>query len=819
MRLLFSCLILFIYINVLGQTTARQLKATRTIANLKLDGVPDEAAWKEAEPATRFYEWRPSAGRLEDSVNRTVIYLLYDNTSVYVAGYCYESTRDSISKELIGRDRVGVNDFVGVVLDTYNDKINAVGFYVTPYGEQYDAKYSGNGNEDASWNAVWDSESKINADGWTFEMRIPYSALRFVSSEHQTWGLNITRKRVKSGKQYMWSPIDPQKNGFINQEGEWTGIGKIQAPVRLSFSPYLSAYANHYPAQKVTGNKNIKDVSTSINGGMDVKYGISDAFTLDVTLIPDFGQVPSDPKVLNLSPFEQRFSENRPFFIEGTELFSKGNLFYSRRIGSRPFNAYKANMYDSNVDTLLENPSLSKLVNATKLSGRTKGGLGIGVFNAITKPMHAVLQNKASGEKREVEVAPLTNYNIVVFDQTLKNNSSVSFINTNVLRNGYNRDANVSAGLFNFNNKTNTYNFNGKVAISKLSDIKNNAGYSHVLGFGKTGGSFIFNITQQLVNEHYNIADMGYFTTKNYLDHYLYMGYRWTKPSKWYNNFRINYNLGYSRTFEGGQYQNLFTNINANGQLKNLWFVGAFIGYNPEANDFYEAQTNGATLFRTSRRLIGDVWVQTNSAKKYSAGANLNGARHERFKGRSYYLSFSHKYRFSDKLSVSHEVSYQPFKNGHGFDGRDNSITVFALRDRKTASNELEAKYSFNNKSGLRLSILHYWSEVDKHGYYKLNSNGLLESYATSGGYRKNDFTYNQFLLFAEYQRQFAPGSFINIVWKNENDNGSEEANHRYFKNLNYTLNRPHINNLSLRVIYFLDYLDLKKGKKKKEEV
>lgn len=127
------------------------------------------------------------------------------------------------------------------------------------------------------------------------------------------------------------------------------------------------------------------------------------------------------------------------------------------------------------------------------------------------------------------------------------------------------------------------------------------------------------------------------------------MGYRWTKPSKWYNNFRINYNLGYSRTFKGGQYQSLFTNINVNGQLKNLWFVGGFVGYNPEANDFYKAQTNGTTLFRTTRRMIGEVWVETNNAKKYSVGASLSGSHHERFKGRSYYLSFSHKYRFSDK--------------------------------------------------------------------------------------------------------------------------------------------------------------------------
>ncbi|MCW3074928.1 MAG: hypothetical protein JWP69_1997 [Flaviaesturariibacter sp.] len=807
-----------------AQQSVRQLPAKRTTVSFKIDGNIDEAAWKEAIPATDFVEWRPNAGAKER--NKTEIYILYDNTSVYIGGYCHEKTKDSISRELIGRDRVGVNDFVGVILDTYNDKINAVGFYVTPYGEQYDARYSGDGNEDGSWNAVWDSEAKIHGDGWSFEMRIPYSALRFVSKETQTWGLNITRKRNKTSQQFMWNPVDPQKNGFINQEGEWTGIGKIESPIRLSFSPYFSAYANHYAAKKATGNKNIKDLTTSVNGGMDVKYGVSESFTLDVTLIPDFGQVPSDPQVLNLSPFEVQYQENRPFFIEGTELFNKGNLFYSRRVGGTPFNYGRGFAINTDVDTLLVSPSQSKLVNATKLSGRTKSGLGIGVFNAVSKAMFAEVEDKATGNRRKIETGPLTNYNILVFDQTMKNNSSVSLVNTNVLRNGSSRDANVTAGLFNINNKKNTYNWNGKFAVSKLSapggDYK--TGYNHSLGFGKTGGQFIFNISQELINQHYNQGDLGFQTTSNYLDHYLFLGYRWTKPGKWYNQLRVNYNAGYSRTFTGNKYQSFFTNVNTNAQLKNLWWVGGFVGYNPEANNFFEAQTGGKDPFRVSRRAIAEVWFETNNAKKYSLYGSLNGAHHERYKGRSYYFSIGQRYRFSDKLSISHDISYQPFRHNVGFDGRDSMLVgsglipvrVFAVRNRITTEHSVRAKYSFNNKSGINLNIRHYWSEVDNQQYFYLKSDGELESYSPRTKYRNRTGTFNQFILFAEYVRQFAPGSFINIVWKNENFNDANIANHAYFKNLGITLESPHSNNLSVRVIYFLDYLDFKKWRKKK---
>ncbi|HEU4902469.1 MAG TPA: DUF5916 domain-containing protein, partial [Flavisolibacter sp.] len=715
-RLLALPAILLAFLSFAQQPAPKKLPAKRTTASIKIDGEINEAAWKEAVPATDFVEWRPNAGVAENSSNKTVVYFLYDNTSVYIGGYCYERTRDSISRELVGRDVVGVNDFVGVIFDTYHDKINASGFYVTPYGEQFDAKYSNNGNneEDASWNAVWDSEAKIHADGWSFEMRIPYSALRFVSRDNQTWGMNITRRRNKTGQQYMWNPIDPKVNGFINQEGEWTGIGKIEAPVRLSFSPYLSAYVNHYP-NKTEG---VKDLTSSFNGGMDVKYGISNAFTLDMTLIPDFGQVQSDNRVLNLSPFEIKYNENRPFFTEGTELFNKGNLFYSRRIGGQPIHYWDIYGETHSGEEVVKNPTESKLINATKISGRTRKGLGIGIFNAITKPMYAELVdgNKIS---RKVETSPLTNYNIVVLDQTLKNNSSVSFINTNVLRSGADYDANVSAALFNFNNKKNTYNWNGKFSLSRLTSSPTTAattGYSHNLGFGKTGGRWNFQIGQEVADEKYSINDMGILFNNNYIDHYFWTGYRWLKPGKWYNRVQVNYNAYHSQLFRpvAGQlisstFQRFSTNVNANAQLKNLWFIGIFLGYSPGGNDFYEPRTTGYA-FRTPERRQFSAWVETNNAKKYAAAVNYFVGLRSLFNSPNHELAVQHRYRFSDKFSLTHSIMYNPATNDAGFygkyyrkDANGNDVLdqagekvlddiLFSRRDLKTIENVLSAK-------------------------------------------------------------------------------------------------------------------------------
>ncbi len=807
---------------VYSQPATKQIPAKRTTSSISIDGNPDETAWKEAIPATDFIEWRPNFGAVEDSTSKTEIYLLYDNTAIYVAGYCHEKTRDSVSKELVGRDVIGVNDFVGILFDTYFDKINGVGFYVTPLGEQFDAKYSTTAGEDGSWSAVWDSEARIVTDGWTFEMKIPYSALRFVAKENQTWGLNITRNRKKAGRQFMWNPVDPKINGFINQEGSWTGIEKIDAPIRLSFSPYFSAYLNHFPAH----SKDVKDWTSSVNGGMDLKYGISDAFTLDMTLVPGFGQVRSDNQILNLTPFEVRFQENRPFFTEGTELFSKGNLFYSRRVGGRPLHSDDAYKNLGPNEYVLKNPTESKLLNATKISGRTKKGLGVGFFNALTKSMYATIEDSVSKTSRKVQTNTLTNYNIVVFDQTLKNNSSISFINTNTLRNGSDYDANVSATLFDFNNKKNNFKWNGKFSLSQIMHPGiNTKGYSHNLGFAKTGGRWNFQIGQELADDKYDINDMGILFYNNYIDHYFWTAYRWLKPTTWYNRIQINYNAYYSTLYKtiaghkiNSKFQAFNTNVNGHIQFKNLWFAGMFIGYVPQGNDFYEPRTPGYS-FRTPYRIQFNPWFETNSTKKYYVSLNYFVAIRSLFNSPNHQINFSQRYRFSDKFSISEDILYNPTINDAGFYSNyyENNLLadiIFSRRDLKTIENVLSAKYNFNNKSGISFRARHYWSKVKQKQLYDLNADGTL-SPTKHAGIEIQHQNFNIFNIDAVYTWQFAPGSFINIVWKDEGSVFNREMNYTYFKNFDRTLAEPQNNNLSVKIIYYLDYLDFKKWKKK----
>ena len=782
--------------------------ATRTNASIKIDGEINDDAWKAATKINNFVEWRPTFGKPESEESKTEIFLLYDDNAFYIAGYCHEINSDSISKELVGRDVVGVNDFVGVIFDTYNDKINGFGYYVTALGEQFDAKYSTNG-EDPSWNSVYETNTKIVKDGWTFEMRIPYAAIRFVSKPNQTWGMNVTRKRTKSGKQFMWNPVNPVIGGtFLAQEGLLKNIDNIKPPVRLSFSPYLSFNANHYPYK----NPNLKNLNSTVNGGMDVKYGIDQAYTLDMTLVPDFGQVQSDNRILNLGPFEVKYDEYRSFFTEGTELFNKGDLFYSRRIGGFPINFGKAYENLTNTDSVINNPIETKLINATKVSGRSEKGLGIGILNAITSAQYATILDKTKGKTREVETSPLVNYNIIVLDQTLKNNSSVSFINTSVIRNGTDYDAYNTAALWDFYDKKNVWNIRGKAGVSNLVGYggsgSNVTGYTHNINFSKPGGRFNFNIWQKLANQNYQQNDMGYFTNNNYIDNGFWMGYRWVQPKNWYNNLNLNFNVYYSRRLNPGDFQNLGINANINGQLKNLWKVGINLYGNPQSNDFYEARKENYVFKRPGNVGMG-AWFNTNDAKKYSANFSIYTAVRPTVKGFGYTTALNNQFRFNNNFTLSIRNSVDITNNGMGFAYFDNSINepIVGLRQRVTIENTLSAKYNFTNKMGLIFRVRHYWSKVRHENYQQLHQDGSLTNITNNGN--EGNYNFNTLNVDMTYTWQFALGSFITFNWKDFSSYSETQPN--YFDNLSKTLAAPQSNNFSLKIIYFLDYLSFKK--------
>ena len=795
-----------------GQTAVpvKKLQAKRTTIVPKIDGILNDATWVDVPIATGFIENNPTPGRVETKDRATEVRMVYDDNAVYIAARMYAKP-DSIAHELMTRDLIGNSDFFGIFIDTFLDRINGNGFIVTAAGSQFDAKYSQVGGEDENWNAVWESNVNIDDQGWTAEMRIPYSALRFSSKDIQTWGINFIRKRAYENSQTFWNFVDPKVNGLINQSGNWEGLQNIKAPLRLSFSPYISAYANHYP-NNIPG---VKNTTTSFNGGMDVKYGINNSFTLDMTLIPDFGQVQSDNRILNLTPFEVKFNENRSFFTEGTELFNKGDLFYSRRIGASPSFFKDVDGQLKPGETITKSPQESKVLNATKISGRTAKGLGIGLFNAVTNTMYAEVEDSL-GNKREIVNQPLTNYNVLVLDQNLKNNSSVSFINTNVLRQGSSYDANVTALLMNLNDKDNRYYVNGAAKMSYLTanpDRSKRTGYYYDFETGKQSGNFTWSYNQRLADRVFDPSDMGFFTNNNFFNQTAILHYNIYKPSSWFSTYQSYFLINYSRMFKPAAYQNFSVELGPYVRFKNQWSAELEMSWQAKGNDFYEAR-NGQ-VYQTPEAFTAWLFINPNKAKPYNFGGNIGIVKQKLFNGKTYHSYLFQNLRVNDRLAFGLDLNYEPSYNIVSWVGFNGLEPVFSRYNRNTVENSFDAKYNFSNRMGINIRARHYWSDRRNLEYYALNPNGSLANYngpALTG----TDRNYNVFNIDLIYTWQFALGSELSIAYKNVSENSVNYFTKRYIRNLDNIVSGPQNNSLSIKMLYYIDYLDLRKHAKKK---
>lgn len=335
-------------------------------------------------------------------------------------------------------------------------------------------------------------------------------------------------------------------------------------------------------------------------------------------------------------------------------------------------------------------------------------------------------------------------------------------------------------------------------------------GYNHSLGFGKTSGRFNFNVWQELADHKYNHNDMGYFTNNNYFNNGIWVGYRWLKPKKWYNRINTNLNMNYSMRYKPMDYQRFNFNTRLNGQLKNLWWVGVNFNLNSGQNDFFEPRVNGKVFKRPGSWMAG-FWFESNNAKKYSAAVEFYNRTFNQYSSTGQEIFFRNSYRFNKKLTITANTFLLFSHNNLGYATiySPDSI-IFALRKRNTVENLFNVKYNFTNKMGLSFRARHYWSKVANKKFYTLREDGYL-NYIEGGINRNVDFNVNYFNIDMVYTWQFALGSFINIVWKEAISTFNQDTHTTYFKNVGNTLGSDQQNSISIRVIYFLDALSLKK--------
>lgn len=769
-----------------------------------VDGNLNDSVWQEATIATDFIQNTPKPG--EKASQKTEVRLLYDDDAIYIAARMYEQNTDSIYNFLTERDWYGNADFFMVVFNNYRDGINGEAFAVTPAGVQIDTKYALN-TESTAWDAVWESATQIDAYGWTAELRIPFSALRFPDVEKQEWGINFGREIRRKRERAYWNHVNPRIDGFLTQCGTLIGIQNIEPPTRLFFFPYTSAYLEQNSA-------NGGSTSTSFNGGMDVKYGLNDAFTLDMTLIPDFGQRRFDNRVLNLTPFEVQFNENRQFFTEGVDLFNKAGLFYSRRVGGRPVRMDKAYKSLKADEELIEQPRESPLYNATKISGRNKEGLGIGFFNAVEQETYAIIQNTESKEKRRVQTNPITNYNVVVLDQVLRNNSFLTFTNTNVMRAGHYYDANVSRLDFKLADKGNEYAVQAFGAMSnKYDEGEAIQGKSWRGELAKISGNLRLNASQTFIGKNYDINDLGFQTIRNISQSYFSVAYNKYEPFSVFNSVRQEISAVYERIITPSNFANLGFSYNSFFTFRNFLTVNLNAAWEPiETNDYFETRTF-EQYYRYPENYSLGGFISSDYSKPFAFDGGINARFFDETGRKTFSYRIEPRFRPTDKLFFVIGYSKEERLQEMGYAATLTDTVIFGRRNVHIHETFVNGSYIFNNKMALSLNLRHYWSTARYNRYNRIGTEGELLPYNFAANEPRDfnsDITFNVFNIDLIYKWRFAPGSEISIAWKNSITQEGEPLDVSYYRDVEETLKAPQINNFSIKILYFIDYLSLK---------
>ncbi|MEL6863426.1 MAG: DUF5916 domain-containing protein [Bacteroidota bacterium] len=842
-RILLSLLFCLSFAQIWAQGAGKlpqQYLTKRTNANINVDAVLDESAWAEVSPSGNFTQVEPVPGA--SSSQNAEVRVLYDDKAIYVAAQLYDTHPDSIFQQLSQRDQVGITDWFAFIIDAYQDGLNGLGFIVTSGGVQIDLKYSslddGGGvsvlRGDRNWDAVWESATRFTADGWVLEMKILYSALRFPNQEVQEWNINFARMIRRKRELSFWNEVRPDQEGLLLQSGVLKGINAIKPPLRLSATPFIAAnFVSDYDRDSDPKHQ----FGRALNGGMDIKYGINDAFTLDMTLIPDFGQVQSDNQVLNLSPFEVRFDENRQFFTEGTELFNKGNLFYSRRVGGRPL------FYDDVEDQLKEgeeissNPTESPLYNATKVSGRMANGLGLGFFNATSRPTYAEIENTETGEKRKVQTAPLTNYNVMVADQNLRNNSYITLINTHVWRSGSAYDANVTGTEFQFNNKNNSYNLSGDAALSQqyYSQTANGEGrdsvglgHKYSLNLSKISGNFQYGAGYNVESRHYDPNDLGFLFNANEASFTARWNYGIFKPFGRFNRANFGMFTRYSRLESPNVFTDFGLNIRSFAMTKEFFAFGLWSWLEPfNTFDYFEPRSDDfSRYYHFPKNYTIGGFVSSDYRKRFAYDVDFSYRRFDEPGRQLVNFEISPRVRVNDKLDFILEVEgsirkkdigyISPEETAIGYELLGEEDILFGRRDQFILDNTLNGNYIFTNRMGINLRIRHYWTRLEYIDYQLLEEDGSLSTSAYLGqdksGQSLHNTTFNIFNIDLVYRWRFAPGSDIFIVWKNAIVRDRNVTDRPYLQDLTTVFENPQTNNLSIKLIYFLDYLALRKS-------
>ncbi|MBN2565108.1 MAG: carbohydrate binding family 9 domain-containing protein [Candidatus Eisenbacteria bacterium] len=774
------------------ETTPPTIRALRLDGErIHVDGVLDDPAWERAEPAWGFRVWDPTRGGLPSE--ETVFKVAYDDDAIYVGVACLESDPSSIQARLSRRDDLHDSDIVSLYLDTYHDHTTGYNFRINAAGVKGDRYVYNDGEMDPDWDAVWDAEVSRDSLGWYAEFRIPFSCVRYRQSEEMTWGCNLWRYMHSLGEDTAWTVWDSQTRGFVSRFGELTGLRLVPAARQLELMPYAVGTVTD-----TSGPGSPDDELRHGNFGLDLKYGITSDFTLNAAIQPDFGQVEADPAVLNLSPFETRYQEKRPFFVEGHQFFEHPdfNVFYSRRIGMEGENA--------------------RIRAAAKLTGKTSRGFSVAALYAATDVTDRGKAHQlfTSGERR-------ANYLVGRLGKEFNEGAyRVNFMQTAVLRSAdretygdfASRDAWTSAMDFDLNFDDRNYNIRGSFvgsAIDHAADVSDSTAMSGTtygtggrLELRKVGGTLMGGVSGHWETDKLDLNDAGFLSAPDEMsvgawvcyEHHsddsrsrvvggeigLSLGQSWLYAARQGSDHDTGEPIW---SYERGHPQNTVIELESSAQFRNFWHAWCGGGWEPWVTSKYATRTYDdvrGPLMEYPPDFWGWAGFSTDYRQPVSFEFNVSAGGNERGAwNRS--LSVGSQWSATDATTFSAALSYgrshseaqhlDNFGNPNG--GIGGVSYVFAEMEQQTVDATLRADVLFARDLSLQFYAQPYLTVGDYHDprelmrpdSYDLQRPGSIPGFAPDDvhGY---DFRYASVNVNAVLRWEYMPGSTVFIVWK-----------------------------------------------------
>jgi len=725
-------------------------------AALKLDGRLDDACWEMVEWSTDFTQWEPTEG--QPPTFQTAFKILYDDHALYIAYRAYDSEPERISELLTRRDHFP-GDWVEINIDSYHDQRTAFSFTSSVSGVRGDEFVSDDGDSwNGNWDPIWELETQTDNEGWTAEAKIPFSQLRFANRDEQVWGIQVQRRLFRKEERSLWQAKKKKENGWVSRFGELHGIRGIRPQRQVELLPYTVGRGERF--EEVPANPFLDGSDTDFEVGVDGKVGVSSDITLDFTVNPDFGQVEADPSEVNLTAFETRFDEKRPFFIEGASIldfplapavtggtFTADNLFYSRRIGRGP--RYRPSPLDGEY---LDQPSATSIIAATKLSGRTSRGLSIGVLESVTAKENARID--AGGILRDEAVEPLTNFFVSRLQQDMRGGSTqlgglftavnrdisapqLAFLHRSAYSGGldllhqwHNKDWYV-AGTGSASQVTGdpVAVLATQTAPARYYQRPDNdyvdvdptrtslTGHAGSMRFGKRGGKhWRFETGGAWRSPGFEINDIGFLRSADQINQFTWVQYSIRNSFSIFRQMSINGNQWVDWDFGGGRLQKQ-ANTNFHLSFKNQWNFSA--GYTRAWDRVSNTELRGGPSMRLQNGGSGWFGVDTNQGRKVFAsfGADFSDSDENSAKFRDVWADLT--VRPTNPLRVTLSPFYSTndrelqFVTTRAFGGEGRYL--FGTLDQETASLTVRLDYTVRPN----LTVQYYGAPFVSAGSYR----------------------------------------------------------------------------------------------------